>query len=138
MGEVAKSYMRKGFLIYEEMRKYFVIYEEAVSHIYDFSTAPFWISLYMRKILFSFLSVCFAQGTGFSQNRFFQSLLQKWNDCGFCLRQQQELLYTNCKDPPVIIMGVTWFLCSIESSLSVLFKKTQSLKRSVSITTVIN
>ena len=29
---VAKSYMRKGFLIYEEMRKYF-IYEEAVSHM---------------------------------------------------------------------------------------------------------
>jgi hypothetical protein len=26
---VAKSYMRKGFLIYEEMRKYFSIYEEA-------------------------------------------------------------------------------------------------------------
>jgi hypothetical protein len=76
--------------------------------------------------------------TGFNRNRFFQSLVQKWNDCDFCLRQQQELLYTNCKVPAVIIMGVTWFLCSIESSLSVLFKKTQSLKRSVSITTVIN
>jgi hypothetical protein len=32
-GAVAKSYMRKGFLIYEEMRKYFPISEEAVSHI---------------------------------------------------------------------------------------------------------
>jgi hypothetical protein len=30
---VAKSYMRKGFLIYEEMRKYLPIYEEAVSHL---------------------------------------------------------------------------------------------------------
>jgi hypothetical protein len=30
---VAKSYMRKGFLIYKKMRKYFPIYEEAVSHI---------------------------------------------------------------------------------------------------------
>ncbi len=32
-GAVAKSCMRKGFLIYEEMRKYFPIYEieEAVS-----------------------------------------------------------------------------------------------------------
>jgi hypothetical protein len=29
----AKSYMRKGFLIYEEMHKFFTIYEEAVSHI---------------------------------------------------------------------------------------------------------
>jgi hypothetical protein len=32
-GAVAKSYMRKGFLIYEEMSKYFPIDEEAVSHI---------------------------------------------------------------------------------------------------------
>jgi len=32
-GAVAKSYMRKGFLIYEEMRKYFHIYDDAVSHI---------------------------------------------------------------------------------------------------------
>jgi hypothetical protein len=31
-GAVAKSYMRKGFLIYEEMLKYLVIYESAVSH----------------------------------------------------------------------------------------------------------
>jgi hypothetical protein len=27
------TYVRKGFLIYEEMRKYLVIFEEAVSHI---------------------------------------------------------------------------------------------------------
>ncbi len=32
-GAVAKSYTRKGFLMYEEMRKYFSIYEEAVSYI---------------------------------------------------------------------------------------------------------
>ncbi len=32
-GAVAKSYMRKGFLIYEKMHKYFPIYEEAVSHV---------------------------------------------------------------------------------------------------------
>ncbi len=31
-GAVAKSYMRKGFLIYEEMSKY-TVNEEAVSHI---------------------------------------------------------------------------------------------------------
>jgi hypothetical protein len=60
MGVVSKSYMRKGFLICEEMRNYLVIYEKAVSHThiqYDFATAPFWLSLYMRKNLFSFLSV---------------------------------------------------------------------------------
>jgi hypothetical protein len=32
-GTIAKSYMRKGYLTYEEMRKYLVIYEEDVSHI---------------------------------------------------------------------------------------------------------
>jgi hypothetical protein len=32
-GAVAKSYMRKGFPIYEEMVKYFPIYKEAVSNI---------------------------------------------------------------------------------------------------------
>ncbi len=64
MGSVAKSFMRKGFLIHvhEEMRKYLTIYEEAVSHIW-LCNRSFWISLYMRKIRFSFLisvqySVC--------------------------------------------------------------------------------
>jgi hypothetical protein len=33
MGLCAKSYMRKGFLIYEEMRKYLTIYEEAIMNI---------------------------------------------------------------------------------------------------------
>jgi hypothetical protein len=33
MGAVAKSYMRKGFLIYDEMHNYLVIYEKAVIHI---------------------------------------------------------------------------------------------------------
>ncbi len=56
MGWVAKSYMWKGFLIYEEMRKHLVIYEEPTV-IYDFATSPFWISLNIRKIVFSFLSV---------------------------------------------------------------------------------
>jgi hypothetical protein len=32
MGSVAKSHMRKGFLVYEEMRKYLTLYEKAVSH----------------------------------------------------------------------------------------------------------
>ncbi len=54
MGAVAKSYMRKGFLIYGELRKYLVTYEEAVSHIWP---VPSGFPLYMRKIMFSFLSV---------------------------------------------------------------------------------
>jgi hypothetical protein len=40
MGSVAKSQMRKGFLIFEEMLKYLVIYDEALA-IYDFATDPF-------------------------------------------------------------------------------------------------
>jgi hypothetical protein len=32
IGAVAKLYLRKGFIIYEEMRNYFPIHEEAVSH----------------------------------------------------------------------------------------------------------
>ncbi len=36
----AKSYMRKGFLIYEEMRIYLTIYEEALSHTYIYDFAP--------------------------------------------------------------------------------------------------
>jgi hypothetical protein len=33
MGSGAKSYMKKGLLIYEEIQNYFPISEEAVSHI---------------------------------------------------------------------------------------------------------
>ncbi len=40
MGSDAKSYMRKGFVIYEEMRKFFPIYEEVVRLIYDFAPDP--------------------------------------------------------------------------------------------------
>jgi hypothetical protein len=32
-GAVAKTFIRKGFLMYEEMRKYLTIPEEAVSHL---------------------------------------------------------------------------------------------------------
>ncbi len=41
--------MRKFLIIYEDLRRPLVIY--------DFATAPFRISLYMRKILFIFLLV---------------------------------------------------------------------------------
>jgi hypothetical protein len=49
MGAVTKSYMRKGFLIYEEMRKYLTIhFLRRPLVIYEF------VSSYMRKIEFSF------------------------------------------------------------------------------------
>ncbi len=48
MGAVAKSYMRKGFLIYEEMRKYLVIYEE-----YEENVVFFFISA--RRLSYGFI-----------------------------------------------------------------------------------
>ncbi len=66
MGAVTKSYLRKGFLIYEEMRKHLVIYiMRRPLVVDDFATALFWISLYMRAILFSFLSVFISSATGY-------------------------------------------------------------------------
>ncbi len=47
----ASSYMGKNLRISSCIRKPFLIY--------DFATAPLWIALYMRKTLFSFLSVKF-------------------------------------------------------------------------------
>ncbi len=45
MESVAKSLMRKGFLIYEEMCKYLTIYEEAVSHIWPHNRSLLFISV---------------------------------------------------------------------------------------------
>ncbi len=55
-GAVAKSYLTNGRHIY---RKYLPIssYIRKPFLIDDCATAPLWISLYMRKIWFSFLSV---------------------------------------------------------------------------------
>jgi hypothetical protein len=50
MGAVAKSYMRKGFLIYEEMRKYLTRYEKGVQPFLNFL-------IYEENLIFFFLSV---------------------------------------------------------------------------------
>ncbi len=52
-GSGAKSYMRKGFLIYEEKRIYLFTYEETVSQIW-LCTRSLLNFLYMRKIFFYF------------------------------------------------------------------------------------
>jgi hypothetical protein len=58
MEAVAKSYMRKGFLLYEEMRKYLVIYEEAVSHILLCNRSlPDFYTLYEENLVYFFISV---------------------------------------------------------------------------------
>jgi hypothetical protein len=57
MAAVAKSYMKKGFLIYEEMHKYPIYCMRRALIVYDFETAPFWISLYRYMRTFFFISV---------------------------------------------------------------------------------
>ncbi len=56
---VAKSYMTNGLLILY-MVKYLRIssYTKKPLLVYDFVTAPLWISLYMRKIWFPFFNQC--------------------------------------------------------------------------------
>ncbi len=56
-GAVAKSYMRKGFLIYEEMRKYFPIYDEVVSHIWLWNCSTLNFRIYEVNLIFFFISV---------------------------------------------------------------------------------
>jgi hypothetical protein len=49
----AKSYMRKGFLIYEEIRKNFTIYEEAVCM--TLQPIPLNFLIYEENFLFFFV-----------------------------------------------------------------------------------
>ncbi len=57
MGAVAKSYMRRDFLIYEEIRKYLVIYEDAVGHIWLCNRSHLNFLIYEENFLFFFISV---------------------------------------------------------------------------------
>ncbi len=56
-GAVANSYMRTGFLIYEEMRKYFPIYEEADSHVWLCNCSILNFLIYEENLIFLFISV---------------------------------------------------------------------------------
>ena len=58
MGSVAKSYMRKSFLIYEEMLKYLTIYEEAVSHIWICNSSLLDFLIYEEIFFFSSVQCC--------------------------------------------------------------------------------
>jgi hypothetical protein len=50
----AKSYRRKGFLIYEEMRKYLTVYKEAAVVIHDFAPYPTEFPYILGKFSFLF------------------------------------------------------------------------------------
>ncbi len=56
MGSVAKSYMRKGVLIYEKMRKFLTVYEEGVSHLWLCNRSLLNFLIYKNN-WFHFLSV---------------------------------------------------------------------------------
>ncbi len=57
MGAVAKSYMRKGFLIYQEMRKYLTMYEEAGCHIWLCNRSHLNFLIYEENFIFYFIGV---------------------------------------------------------------------------------
>ncbi len=62
MGSGAKSYMRKGFLIYKEMHKYFhhTVYDEVVSHTHTYMTLlpiPLNFLIYEKNFILFFISV---------------------------------------------------------------------------------
>jgi hypothetical protein len=59
MGLVAKSYMRKGFLIYEEMRKYLTIYEDALESYITLQSIPSEFPYVRRKFDFLFYECMF-------------------------------------------------------------------------------
>ncbi len=56
-GTVAKSCIRKGFLIYEEMCKCFPIYEEAFSHIWVCNCSILNFLIYEENFILFFISV---------------------------------------------------------------------------------
>ncbi len=56
MWSVAKSYMRMGFLTYEEMHKYLTIYEEFVSHIWLCNRSFLNFLIYEENLIFFFIS----------------------------------------------------------------------------------
>ncbi len=58
-GAVAKSYMRRGFLIYEKMRKYLVIYEEAVCHIWLCNRSLLVFLINEENFVFFFISALY-------------------------------------------------------------------------------
>jgi hypothetical protein len=74
MGSVAKSYMRKGFLIYEEMCKNLVIYEEAVSHIERCNCSRLNLLIFEEHFILFFISVPSTMSVQFLDRKYSKSL----------------------------------------------------------------
>jgi hypothetical protein len=92
MGSVAKSYMRKGFLIYVEMRKYLTIYEKAVSRLCNWFHLNFLILVYEENWCY-FLSVCIQVLTYDSSNNWTRN---KYTYCS-CLQIRVSNCFWDCR-----------------------------------------
>ncbi len=101
--------MRKGFLIYEEKRKYLTINEEAVSHIW-LCNAPFRITIYIRKIRFSFLSVWVSSNTtlGLYLNKITVLCVLAW--FYFFFRERFKRFYSPSSTETFLAKGFHYFV----------------------------
>ncbi len=102
-GVVAKSYMRRGFLIriWGNAQLFPHIWGGRPLVIYDFATAPSWISLNMRKnLIFFFISVQHASRNGSAlkihRKRTRSDSNRSEQDCG---RRGAERRWTDDLDP---------------------------------------
>ncbi len=84
-GAVAKSYMRKGFLIYEEMRKYFPQNEEAVSHKWLCNCSTLNFIIYEENLNSFFISVAYRFIKGYIHGDIWESFCSSidWFDTFF-------------------------------------------------------
>ncbi len=72
-GSSAKSYMRKGLLIYEEVHKYFAIYDEAVSHIWLCTRSFLKFLIYEENLIFFFISAIYSKHNSATSDTFYSS-----------------------------------------------------------------
>ncbi len=79
-GAVSKSYMRKGFPIYEEMGKYFPIYKEAVSYVWLCNCSILNFLIYGEILIFFFITVIVSLFVLCRYGQFFHKLL-KFGGC---------------------------------------------------------
>ncbi len=97
-GAVAKSYMRKSFLIYEEMRKYFPIYEEAVSHLWLCNCSILNLLIYEESLIFFFISVLYRWALNKKVEKWIKRCsFSRWCPVWFWHDQQSE---KTCKNFP--------------------------------------
>jgi hypothetical protein len=82
MGSVAKSYLRKSFLIYEEIHKYLTIYEEAVSHIWLRNRSVLNFLIYEENLIFFLISATQLKPWFSHHNRALPIAIQQWIEIG--------------------------------------------------------